>query len=301
MRWERRDGQNPLSTSHFLTNQCIQRIESHIVDRIRSAGHRWTRPELVRYLVRQQGLNPRLAKSAIENLLIKNEIAYSYQFGSSFLEVSFNRPVRISKTLVVKPPECSCPEVFDQVVIDMMPGAAFGSGQHPTTQLALEGLDFLIHEKKILSHQQDTTVLDIGTGSGILLIAAIKLGMISGVGIDIDPCARAEARTNIALNGIQSRTRITKTPIENIAVQYFLIMANLRYPTIDRLLPHLMDCLRANGFLLLSGIKTEELYELQKKMQKTESMESIWQSKRSGWAALAAKKRNPINFEQKVS
>jgi ribosomal protein L11 methyltransferase len=244
----------------------------------------------MRYLVRQQGLNPRLVKSAIENLLIKNEIAYSYQFGSSFLEVSFNRPVRISKTLVVKPPECSYPEVFDQIVIDMIPGAAFGSGQHPTTQLALEGLDFLIHEKKITSNQQDTTVLDIGTGSGILLIAAIKLGMISGVGIDIDPCARAEARTNVALNGIQTRVRITETPIENIAVQYFLIMANLRYPTIDQLFPRFMDCLRANGFFLLSGIKTEEVGELQKTMQRTATLKSIWQSKKNGWTAMAIKK-----------
>ena len=281
-----------MSTSHFPTKDRIKILETRIIDAIQSAEYRWTRPELTRYLVRRWGVAPRMARSAIDNLLQKNEIAYTYQFGSSFLEISYNKPVRVSNTIVIKPPGCSYPETSDHILIDMMPGASFGSGQHPSTQLALKGMDFLVHEKNVLENQKKPTVLDVGTGSGILLIAAIKLGFFSGMGIDIDPCARAEARQNAALNGLETHVKISDRPIESLGSNFFMITANLRLPTIDRLLQQLFDGIGTHGFLVLSGIKVAELNLLKRAVQPIAAVEPVWQAEKQGWAALAIKKRS---------
>jgi len=264
-------------------------IETLILNTLRSSRRRLTRLDLQRRLTRRHGVDAGKAKAAIDLLLRKNEISYSYQFGCTFLELSYNRPIRVTDAIVVKPPWCSFNAKPKDVVIDMNPGASFGTGQHPTTRLSLQGLDFLFEKENIIKKER---VLDIGTGSGILIIAAIKLGMTAGVGLDLDPCALVEARENIVSNGLESRIRISDEPVEDIREEFFLTIANLRLPTLDRLFSHLLDCTMQNGYILLSGIKAEELALFQDVRQKAGGIDAVWRAKSLGWSAVAFKKRS---------
>jgi len=201
-------------------------------------------------------------KSIIQGLIAKGELIYTYQYGSTFLEKSFNRPVRISKHVVIKPPENSFASKPGDVVINLAQGASFGTGQHPTTRLAVKGVDYTLNECGHLKENKKTCLLDVGTGSGILIIAAVLMGITKGTGIDIDPCAIAEARKNIKINDLEHRIDICDRALEKIDRVFFMITANLRYPTIKRLLPYMYETVLKKGFIVLSGIKIGEIKEL---------------------------------------
>ena len=95
------------------------------------------------------------------------------------------------------------------IVVNIKAGAAFGTGCHPTTRLALTGLEKVCKNNLIPIGTENCRVLDIGTGSGVLSIAALKMGLDQGIGLDIDPCARAEAAENAVLNGLSKRLEIS--------------------------------------------------------------------------------------------
>ena len=271
---------------------CHLSIESLIVNTLQSSRRRLTRLDLQRRLTRRHGVDTGKAKAAIDLLLRRNEIAYSYHFGCTFLELSYNKPIRVTDAIVVKPPWCSFNANPEDVVIDMNAGASFGTGQHPTTRLSLQGLDFLFRKENIIKNRKNERVLDTGTGSGILIIAAIKLGMAAGVGLDLDPCALAEARENVLTNGLESRIRISHEPVEDIRTEFFLTIANLRLPSLDRLFSHLLNCTMQNGYILLSGIKVEELALFQNVTQKAGRVDAVWQANALGWSAVTFKKRS---------
>jgi len=207
-------------------------------------------------------LGKKQVKSVIQGLIAKGELIYTYQYGSTFLEKSFNRPVRISKHVVIKPPENSFASKPGDVVINLVQGASFGTGQHPTTRLAMKGIDYALKECGHSKENKKTCLLDVGTGSGILVIAAVLLGIQKGMGIDIDPCAIAEAGENIKINGLEHRIDICDRAFEKIDRVFSMITANLRYPTIKRLLPYISETVHKKGFVVLSGIKTGEIRDL---------------------------------------
>ncbi len=207
-------------------------------------------------------LEKKQVKSIIQGLIAGGELTYTYQYGSTFLEKSFNRSVRISKHVVIKPPENSFASKPGDVVINLAQGASFGTGQHATTRLAVKGIDYALKECGYFKENKKTCLLDVGTGSGILVIAAVLMGIKKGVGIDIDPCAIAEAKENIKINGLEHRIDICDRAFENIDRVFSMITANLRYPTIKRLLPYMYKTVHKNGFIVLSGVKTDEIRDL---------------------------------------
>jgi len=148
------------------------------------------------------------------------------------------------------------------VVINLAQGVSFGTGQHPTTRLAVKGIDYALKECGHFKENKKTCLLDVGTGSGILVIAAVLMGIKKGTGIDIDPCAIAEARENIKINGLEHRIDICDRAFEKIDRVFSMITANLRYPTIKRLLPYMHEIVHKKGFVILSGIKTDEIKDL---------------------------------------
>ncbi len=167
------------------------------------------------------------------------------------------KPLRIGRRLVVKPTwEDFSPEAED-LVLELDPGMAFGTGTHPTTMLCLSVLERLLSgEGGACLKSRD--VLDVGTGSGILGIAAAKLGAPGVTAIDIDSEAVRVARENCALNGVSSLVTVSDTPLERIPGVFDIVIANILAEDLVRMAPTLMARLRPGGILVLSGILIEK-------------------------------------------
>jgi ribosomal protein L11 methyltransferase len=211
---------------------------------------------------------------------------YVSAFGHTFIEASIQKPIRITGTIVLKPRECTVEQGAGDIVISLCHGTSFGSGQHPTTRLCLKGIDYLQQTQPVPWIGEKTSVLDIGTGSGVLIITAIKMGIASGTGIDVDPCAMSEAQRNVECNGLSNRITISAQPFEKIAESYNLILANLRVPTLKSFLPQMVDRTVAGGRILLSGIKSEELDSFIKQSHRF-GLNRKWVAEERGWAAIA--------------
>ena len=130
------------------------------------------------------------------------------------------------------------------------PGLAFGTGTHPTTALCLEWLDG--------EDVTGKTVLDYGCGSGILAIAALKLGAISAVGTDIDPQALQATQDNAERNAVDPEQLHTCYPKVLPDQTYDIVMANILAGPLVELAPELLNAIRMGGKLVLSGILAEQ-------------------------------------------
>ena len=237
-------------------------IRQKVFETISESKKRLTPGELKKRLSQKFAIDKKLLKTAISDLVAGRQLVYTYNFGCSFLEKSFNKPTRISKRVVLKPPGMRYTPESDEVVIDIAQGASFGSGEHPTTRLAVRGIEAALSGKNCLLKTNHARALDIGTGSGILAIAAVSLGVKKALAIDIDPCSRSEAKKNISLNNMEDRIQILDRNIENIDEKFSMITANLRYPTIKRLCSHILKITEKQGMVVVSGIKTDEVPDI---------------------------------------
>ncbi len=150
------------------------------------------------------------------------------------------------------PGEAPSPE--GRLTLRIVPGRAFGTGEHATTRLCLEAL--------ATHHSAEGTVLDVGTGSGILAIAAAALGSRSAVGIDTDGEALQVARRNVRLNRHASRVHLAQAGPEAIGSGFDQVVANISAGTLEDLMPDLLRCLRPGGCLILSGLLEHEAAEV---------------------------------------
>ncbi len=162
------------------------------------------------------------------------------------------KPLPVGERLLIVPSwKEAIPEgCEDRVQLEIDPGMAFGSGQHETTKLCLEMV-----EKCVTA---GSTVLDVGTGSGILAIGALLLGAQSAVGIDIDKLSVKIAGENAALNGVSDRfTAVCGDLATGISGQFDVVCANIVADIILRLLPDVGPLMTADGDLIVSGIIEE--------------------------------------------
>jgi ribosomal protein L11 methyltransferase len=166
------------------------------------------------------------------------------------------KPLRVGKHLVVKPTWEDFPAGPDDILLDIDPGMAFGTGTHPTTMLCLTVLEKLLfglrNEKKTL------TALDVGTGSGILSIAAAKLGVAHSFAVDIDLEAVKIAQENCLLNGVEDRVTVSDTPLALINGSFDIVLANILAEDLVRMAPDLVARVNPDGLLILSGILIEK-------------------------------------------
>ncbi len=174
---------------------------------------------------------------------------------------------------------------FEVKAIDISKGASFGFGDHPTTRLAIQGIEAALSENHGILKADNSRALDIGTGSGVLAIAAVLLGIKRAVGIDIDPCARDEAQKNIKLNGLEHRIKILDTSVEDIKETYSLITANLRYPTLKRLCSHIAKITQKKGAVVVSGIKSDEVEDLLDNFTQN-GFQCTWKAFEKDWAGM---------------
>jgi len=246
---------------------------------------RVTPPALEKTLIETHGLTRKQVKAVIRDLVSDGEIVYTYEFGSTFLELSFNKPVRVSTHVVLKPPGHHYQPDSADVVIQIKSGAAFGDGRHPTSRLAIRGIEHALKDFKPGKAENQTSVLDIGTGSGVLVITAVRMGIHKGLGIDIDPSARSEAKENVLINRLGDRIEISDQYLEAIDGCFDLVTANLRYPTLKIICSCLRKITSPNGFLVLSGIRSHELPGLIKAYA-GKNFEVLWKDLELDWAGM---------------
>lgn len=194
----------------------------------------------------------------------------------------FFKPERITPDLFVFPAWEPVPGDIRARVIRMDPGPAFGTGQHATTQLCLQAME------NIPSSSRES-MLDIGTGSGILSIYGALLNFRRIVGLDTDPEALAWAERNIALNDLTGRIELSARPVEEWQETFNLIVANLTRDTILDLLPHISRLLNRSGYLILSGILTEQAGDIENGLM-VHSLEKGDMGRQGEWVCLRARK-----------
>ncbi len=189
------------------------------------------------------------------------------------------KPIQAGKSLWVVP---SWHEVPAQagIAIRLDPGAAFGTGGHPTTRMCLQWLE----ENMQLVEQRH--IIDYGCGSGILAIAAMKLGALSAVGIDIDPVALPAASENARINGVVVEFRDAN---ESVGDPAEVVVANILANPLKALAPALARHTRVRGHLVLAGlldVQAGELIEIYAPWFDLECWRSI-----EGWSCLAGARR----------
>lgn len=163
------------------------------------------------------------------------------------------QPVRVTGRIIVKPPWEMWKSDSESVVIEIYPRMAFGTGTHETTQLCL-----MLAEKYL---KPGWRVFDVGTGSGILAIAAAKLGAESVLGLDNDEDAIENAVENIGLNGVEKQVTVrlvnSEFRIPNSEL-FELVLANIDRPTLTSVIPKIKPVVHPQGMLILSGILDTE-------------------------------------------
>ena len=171
------------------------------------------------------------------------------------------KPARIGTRLIIKPTWEEFQASDEDIILELDPGMAFGTGTHPTTRLCLEVIEKIYFLEGNFTNQArkiPQTVLDVGTGSGILSIAAAKLGASKVIAVDIDPQAVTVAAENLALNGVDQLVQVSDTPVSLIGGSFDLLVANILAEELVRLAPELVKRVNVAGFLILSGILTEK-------------------------------------------
>jgi ribosomal protein L11 methyltransferase len=171
------------------------------------------------------------------------------------------RPIRIGKALLIRPTWDTTPPRPGQQLIVLDPGLSFGTGHHPTTHYCLQ-------ELVRLSRRGTATFLDLGTGSGLLAIAAARLGYRHITALDNDPEAVRTARANARANGVGRRIRFFQADVASYTPPrhqaFDVVAANLTDELLVQHAARIAGCAASRGHLVLAGILTERFPAVQK-------------------------------------
>lgn len=162
----------------------------------------------------------------------------------------FFRPQKVGKAFWVTPPWATPPRLGRRHVITIEPGMAFGTGTHATTRGCME----FIEEVAARLRGTEFNALDVGTGSGILAIALVKLGAKELLALDVDPVALKVARENLRCNYVEKNVHLSEAKLGRIRRSFPVVVANLTAETIIDLAGPLKGKVATKGFLILSGI-----------------------------------------------
>jgi ribosomal protein L11 methyltransferase len=193
------------------------------------------------------------------------------------------RVLHVGHHIVIRPSWLDYTPASEDIVIDLDPGMAFGTGLHPTTQLCLEALERLV--------QPGARVLDLGTGSGILAIAAAKLDAGAVTAVDNDPVAAKTARENVSTNGVREIVTVVKGSLGNVAGRYDLVLANILAQVIVEMLQeglgsHVEE---HGGKLVATGIITGQEAQVDEALEQGR-LTPLERQQKGDWICLVAER-----------
>jgi ribosomal protein L11 methyltransferase len=194
--------------------------------------------------------------------------------------VSSLQPVRIGRRIRIRQSWHPADEQFDGIELVIDPKRAFGTGYHATTQLVIEWLEDHIRGGE--------RVLDVGTGSAILAMAAIRLGAASAMAIDIDPVAIECAREYGRSNGFGAELDLRVCSYETLEPGYDIILANMDIRSLPALCRHLPRLLNRGGTVCLSGLQPQDFDEIVGVLAETD-LQIRTRTGREEWIALQLK------------
>jgi ribosomal protein L11 methyltransferase len=188
------------------------------------------------------------------------------------------KSMRFGRRLWVCPHAAPPPKDADAVVVRLDPGLAFGTGTHPTTALCLQILDSLPVAGR--------SVLDYGCGSGILGIAALKLGAAHVTAVDLDPQALLATRENAIRNGVSPNVDVCG--VESCLTPAYCVLANILAGPLIELAPKLTAACEPGGYLLLSGLLKTQAYAV--KAAYTPAFDMVQVIQRDDWCCIYARR-----------
>ena len=191
--------------------------------------------------------------------------------------------LRVGRRIVVRPTWRRHRREPDDVVLALDPGMAFGTGLHPTTRLCLAAIERLADDGVVTNAR----VLDVGCGSGILAIAALKLGAKSALGVDTDPIAIEATIANARRNALARRLEARTGSLPSGDAGFDVVLANLIAGVLVPLAPRLRDELRPGGTLLASGIFVDRESEVRLAFEGA-ALEVRRRTAEGDWVALEA-------------
>lgn len=160
------------------------------------------------------------------------------------------KPTRVSEHVVICPSWEECTRKKDEVLITLDPGSAFGTGTHATTQLCIHAIEKYL--------KKGDEMADIGTGSGILAITAIKFGSVHAVGIDNDPLVIDVAKDNAQINGVFGKIDFSCATADMLCEQFDFVCANILHNVLAEIMGDLKAIMKPQAHMVLSGILDEK-------------------------------------------
>ena len=196
----------------------------------------------------------------------------------------FFKPVRVTPRIVVKPPWSRVRLGKGQILVEINPGVAFGTGTHATTKLCIQALERRLRKRNL-------SVLDVGTGSGILSIVAAKLGAREVWGVDPDAASVENAEENIARNQASTRVRIRRGTVGNIGNTFDIVVANIDLRVLRRMRWPLVRRVKPGGLLILSGLLGREKERIQRHYLETGLLVKAGAAHLEEWVSLTFRKK----------
>ena len=229
-------------------------------------------------------------KQSINNLLL-----YDIDLGHNTIKISevneeewatawkkYYKPVKISEKITIIPTwEEYEPVSTDEIIIELDPGMAFGTGTHPTTVMCIQALEKYVNP--------GDSVLDVGTGSGVLSIAAAKLGAEQVTAYDLDEVAVKSAKLNVKLNKVQDKISVYQNNLlDNVSEQVDIVVGNLLAEIILRFTHDAAKVVKPGGYFITSGIINAKKEEVETSLIKS-GFSIIETLKMEDWVAIIAK------------
>lgn len=196
----------------------------------------------------------------------------------------YYHPIEIGEKLAIKPFWEDYENKDDRKIVEIDPGMAFGTGSHETTYLCLESIEKYL--------KQGDNIFDIGCGSGILAIAAMKLGASSGVCVDIDENCIKASKNNAKINNVEDKLKIYQgNLLDVIDGNADIIVSNIIAEVISEMIPDLSKHLNKNGIIIFSGIIKEKLNLVTDKL-KENNFEILEIKDKNGWNLIVGRIKN---------
>ncbi|SFA75607.1 50S ribosomal protein L11 methyltransferase [Clostridium frigidicarnis] len=192
----------------------------------------------------------------------------------------YYKPTKIGEKIVVKPIWEEYNVDQEELIIEIDPGMAFGTGTHETTRMCVASLEKYIKE--------NTVVFDIGTGSGILAIAAARLGAKHAIGVDLDPVAVESAKENVGYNKLNNIEILEGNLLDVVEGKADLVVANIIAEVICILVDDVKKVLNKNGLFITSGIIHERVEMVTDKLESS-GFEVVEINKDGEWNCIVAK------------